>query len=163
MLYLIRITVEDCVIEADSVASAIQEFSDNVRFNYMYESDETWWFEFALNDLQPFDEDSHNDDCKYEHEGKTYGFDKFDWLSDYVEVDPIAPDCTEGEHDWQDENSYAYQGSSGIGVSYWQTCQKCGCGKFYDSGAQRPQDGSQGHTLIRYERKRAKRLASENY
>ena len=78
--------------------------------------------------------------------------------SQKITVEPDEPECVEGqEHDWQspqelvggcDENPGVY--GSGGGVTIYEVCMICGCGKVTDTWAQDPNDGEQGLTSTEY-------------
>ena len=138
MQYLVRTISEDWTVQAKDFDEAIVNVERNMRDAFDAECDETFWIEVNITEILPAtDEDS---DDYIEPESVRY----------YVEIDPVAPRCVDGSHVWEDESDYVYQGSSGIGISYWQVCKKCGCGKHYDSGASGP-NYSGGWESIRYE------------
>jgi hypothetical protein len=73
-------------------------------------------------------------------------------------IEPDAPGCTEGEHDWQEpyeilgglkENPGVW--GQGAGVIMHSVCMHCGCERVTDTYAQRPDTGEQGLTSVRYE------------
>lgn len=75
-----------------------------------------------------------------------------------VQLDPPAPKCCDGEHEW--ESPHAIVGGcrenpgvrgKGGGVVINEVCTKCGCGKTTDTWAQRPDTGEQGLTTVSYE------------
>lgn len=73
-------------------------------------------------------------------------------------IEPVEPDCEDGEHDWQSpydivggikENPGVW--SNGGGVIINEVCIKCGCGKTTDTWAQNPITGEQGLRSVAYE------------
>jgi hypothetical protein len=75
-----------------------------------------------------------------------------------VRVDPPAPKCLEGEHEW--DSPYNILGGSrenpgvwgkGGGVLIKDVCMKCGCGRTIDTWAQRRDTGEQGLRSVSYE------------
>jgi hypothetical protein len=69
------------------------------------------------------------------------------------------PECTEDEHDWQSphaivgglkENPGVWGHGAGLVIN--EVCVHCGCGKSTDTYATRPDNGTQGHTVVSYER-----------
>lgn len=74
-------------------------------------------------------------------------------------IDPEAPDCEPGaEHDWQSpielvggikENPGVW--GHGGGVIIAEACMHCGCKRVTDTWAQRPDNGEQGLTSVKYE------------
>lgn len=78
-----------------------------------------------------------------------------------VTVDPDEPDepsCSHGGHDWRApheivgglEENPGVRGH-GAGVIMTRVCVNCGCGRHTDTWAQNREDGTQGHTSVRYE------------
>lgn len=90
------------------------------------------------------------------------GDDSDDPLSDTIRitVDPTEPPCAEGrrKHRWHAPHSVVggIEENPGVwghggGVTIHEVCKHCGCHRHTDTWAQDPEDGSQGHTSIRYE------------
>jgi len=79
-----------------------------------------------------------------------------------IAIDPDEPSCagrreSHREHDWQSpieivggisENPGVW--GHGGGVTIREVCMRCGCGRFTDTWAQRPDTGEQGLTSISY-------------
>jgi len=78
--------------------------------------------------------------------------------SDTVQSDPVAPECSGLEHDWQSpielvggikENPGVW--GKGGGVIITEVCMCCGCKRTTDTWAQCPDTGEQGLTSVSYE------------
>jgi hypothetical protein len=75
-----------------------------------------------------------------------------------VTVEPDEPSCSHGGHDWRApheivgglEENPGVRGH-GAGVIMTRVCMNCGCGRHTDTWAQNREDGTQGHTSVRYE------------
>ena len=80
-----------------------------------------------------------------------------EWTWYEITLDPEEPQCTE-EHDWQTphhivgglaENPGCF--GHGAGITQTCVCVHCGCRRTTDTWATRPDNGTQGHTSVRYE------------
>jgi len=61
-------------------------------------------------------------------------------------VQPEEPECSNGEHRWQDGPIFASGGS----VAHTDTCAVCGMRRRVDGNGQNPEDGTQGHRTVEY-------------
>ena len=72
-----------------------------------------------------------------------------------VPIHPTEPACSERAHAWQDDGMPGFgdvvRGNGG-GVILRHRCAHCGLARITDTWAQRPDNGRQGLTSIRYER-----------
>lgn len=74
-----------------------------------------------------------------------------------IAIEPTAPECCGGEHDWASplsvvggikENPGVY--CHGGGVIITEVCRHCGCYQITDTWAQNPENGEQGLTSTEY-------------
>lgn len=83
---------------------------------------------------------------------------RIDEMDHTIRIDPEAPECTDGEHDWRSDHDVVggckenpgVWGNGG-GVVIWEACAKCGCGRRADTWAQNPANGEQGLESVNYE------------
>lgn len=127
----------DIDITADSPEEAAQQYVDGGDWG---SDSKTWWIDVRVT---PYAEDGTPDsDASERHT---------------IQVDPIEPDCTADEHDWQSpirvvgglhENPGVY--GHGGGVVFTEVCAHCGCYRITDTWAQRSDTGEQGLRSLEY-------------
>lgn len=71
-----------------------------------------------------------------------------EYLSTYVQVDPVEPACTSGEHDWLEGHPVGHDG----GVVMVATCDRCALRCEVDTWATNPANGERGLRSTRYDR-----------
>jgi hypothetical protein len=123
------------MIEADSLADALEEAKSNVDAANYNEIESTIWVEVCARCEETDEEDSAT-----------------------VALDPDPPECeSDRNHDWQsphailgglEENPGVW--GHGGGVIMQEVCTHCGCGKTTDTWAQNPENGIQGLTSVSY-------------
>lgn len=71
-----------------------------------------------------------------------------------VVLQPDPGKCTHrAGHVWFDDGPENVRpGSSGMGIRIFERCSHCDLLRITDTGAQRPDNGTRGHTVISYER-----------
>jgi hypothetical protein len=126
-------------IEAESLRDARKQAREQAREGWGAQ-ESTHWVDW---ELRAKDKDGHDEDV----------------ACGTVAIDPDEPECghTEG-HDWRSPYSLlgglqenpGVQGHGG-GVIYREVCVRCGCERITDTWAQRPDNGEQGLTSVRYE------------